>query len=77
MFEKMTHPWRLRACTVALFFLSAVTHGFADRPSAPIALHPDNPHYFIWRGEPTILITSGEHYGALLNLDLQSVLRSV
>lgn len=36
---------------------------------APIALHPDNPHYFLWRGKPTILITSGEHYGALLNLD--------
>ena len=35
----------------------------------PIALHPDNPHYFLWRGKPTILITSGEHYGAVLNLD--------
>lgn len=35
----------------------------------PIALHPDNPHYFLWRDKPTILVTSGEHYGALLNLD--------
>jgi hypothetical protein len=35
----------------------------------PIALHPGNPHYFVWRGRPTILITSGEHYGAVLNLD--------
>src|ERR1043165_6996457 len=35
----------------------------------PIALHPENPHYFVWRGKPTILITSGEHYGAVLNLD--------
>ena len=25
----------------------------------PLALHPDNPHYFLWRGTPTILITSG------------------
>jgi len=33
----------------------------------PIQLHPDNPHYFLWRGKPTILITSGEHYGAVLN----------
>ena len=33
----------------------------------PIRLHPDNPHYFLWNGEPTILITSGEHYGAVLN----------
>ena len=35
----------------------------------PIALHPENPHYFLWRGRPTVLITSGEHYGALINLD--------
>jgi hypothetical protein len=35
----------------------------------PIRLHPENPHYFLWRGEPTIIITSGEHYGLLLNLD--------
>ena len=41
----------------------------ADERARPIALHPDNPHYFLWRGKPTILITSGEHYGALLNLD--------
>jgi len=35
----------------------------------PIRLHPENPHYFEWRGKPTILITSGEHYGAVLNQD--------
>jgi hypothetical protein len=35
----------------------------------PIALHPQNSHYFLFRGKPTILITSGEHYGAVLNLD--------
>lgn len=34
---------------------------------APIALHPDNPRYFVWRNRPTILVTSGEHYGAVLN----------
>jgi hypothetical protein len=33
----------------------------------PIQLHPANPHYFLWRGKPTVLITSGEHYGAVLN----------
>lgn len=35
----------------------------------PIALHPENPHYFLYRGKPTVLITSAEHYGAVLNLD--------
>ncbi len=35
--------------------------------SEPIRLHPENPHYFLWRDKPTILITSTEHYGAVLN----------
>ncbi len=35
----------------------------------PIALAPQNGHYFSWNGKPTILVTSGEHYGAVLNLD--------
>ena len=34
-----------------------------------LSLHPQNPHYFSYRGRPTVLITSGEHYGALINLD--------
>jgi hypothetical protein len=33
----------------------------------PITLHPDNPHYFLYRGKATVLVTSGEHYGAVLN----------
>jgi len=43
------------------------------QPMIPIALHPDNPHYFIFRGKPTILITSAEHYGAVLNLDFDYI----
>ena len=39
------------------------------RAGEPLALHPKNPHYFLFRGQPTILVTSGEHYGAVLNLD--------
>ncbi len=35
----------------------------------PLQLHPENHHYFLFRGKPTVLITSGEHYGAVLNLD--------
>src|SRR5262245_57432249 len=41
--------------------------------AAPLSLHPDNPHYFLFRGEPTVLIGSGEHYGAVLNLDFDYV----
>jgi len=39
----------------------------AAKSVQPIQLHPENGHYFLWRGKPTILITSGEHYGAVLN----------
>jgi len=35
----------------------------------PIRLHPENPHYFLYQGKPLALITSAEHYGALINLD--------
>ncbi len=35
----------------------------------PISLHPQNPHYFLYKNKPTVLITSGEHYGAVLNTD--------
>jgi hypothetical protein len=38
-----------------------------------LMLHPKNPHYFLFRGKPTILISSGEHYGAVANLDFDYV----
>ncbi|MCB1120053.1 MAG: cellulase family glycosylhydrolase [Verrucomicrobiae bacterium] len=41
----------------------------ATLSAAPIRLHPDNPHYFEYKGKPLIIITSAEHYGALINLD--------
>ncbi|OWK35068.1 hypothetical protein [Fimbriiglobus ruber] len=42
---------------------------FAVDPPAPISLHPDNPRYFLFRGQPTVLVTSAEHYGSVLNTD--------
>jgi hypothetical protein len=35
----------------------------------PIRQHPSNPHYFLFRNQPTVLITSAEHYGAVINKD--------
>ncbi|MBX3733750.1 MAG: hypothetical protein KF791_14290 [Verrucomicrobiae bacterium] len=55
-----------RLLHVALALVCAAVGSVA---AAPIALHPDNPHYFLWRGKPAVLITSAEHYGAVLNLD--------
>lgn len=41
----------------------------ATEAAPAFQLHPDNPRYFLYRGRPTVVITSGEHYGAVLNLD--------
>ena len=42
--------------------------------ASPIARHPDNPHYFIYKGKPLVLITTDHHYGAVINLDFDYVL---
>jgi hypothetical protein len=41
----------------------------APTDPVPLRLHPKNPRLFEFRGKPTWLVTSGEHYGAVLNLD--------
>jgi len=35
--------------------------------SQPIRPHPENPHYYLYQGKAAILITSAEHYGAVIN----------
>ncbi len=57
--------------TIALLIL--VTPLILQAQKKPVALHPENPHYFSYNGKPTILITSGEHYGAVINLDFNYV----
>jgi len=41
---------------------------------SPIRKHPENPHYFIWKGKPLVLITTDQHYGAVINLDFDYIL---
>lgn len=45
----------------------AKTNEQAISAEGPIRLHPENPHYFLYRGEALALVTSAEHYGAVLN----------
>jgi hypothetical protein len=61
----------LIAVTALLGALLAAVPTAAD--PEPLRLHPDNPRYFLFRGKPTVLITSGEHYGVILNLDFDYV----
>jgi hypothetical protein len=46
--------------------------GLKDHQS-PLSLNPKNPHYFLFREEPAILIGSTEHYGAVMNLDFDYI----
>jgi hypothetical protein len=59
---------KLSILTLVLLWMATLA-GAAE----PIRLHPDNPHYFLWRGQPAVLITSAEHYGALLNLEFDYI----
>lgn len=51
------------------FVLAFAVQTFAQ----PISVDPNNPHYYLFNGKPTILITSAEHYGAVVNLDFNYV----
>jgi hypothetical protein len=63
---------RLACVTVKIYFLSLLVFACA-RSYPPLALHPENPHYFLFRGKPMVLIGSTEHYGAVLNPDFNYV----
>lgn len=56
----------MKIAVVALFAIGTL---FAQ----PLRLYPENPHYFLFAGQPTVLVTSGEHYGAVLNRDFDYV----
>jgi hypothetical protein len=41
--------------------------------SDPISVYSCNPHYFCYQGSPLVLITSDQHYGAVINADFDYV----
>src|SRR3954451_397261 len=60
----------MAARTTLAFILPLLCNmAIAQDAIKPLALHPDNPHYFLFRDRPTILVGSTEHYGAVMNLD--------
>lgn len=63
--------WRLvlAAIVAGCFFLNGGTALSSLEDAPPIQLSSKNPHYFLFRGKTVALITSGEHYGAVLNGD--------
>jgi len=57
------------AALIIVLFLATWAQPAATKPEQPVCLHPKNPHYFLFRGKAVAFITSGEHYGAVLNAD--------
>ncbi len=51
-----------RALALPVLVLSVVL-------AQPIRLDPKKPHYFLYRGKAVALVSSGEHYGAVMNAD--------
>ncbi|MFC2126425.1 hypothetical protein ACFLU5_16660 [Bacteroidota bacterium] len=57
-----------------LIFIIICTAGcISQGTSQPISVYTTNPHYLEYKGKPVLLITSAEHYGAVLNLDLDYI----
>lgn len=54
-----------------LFLLAVLCAAFIAPGAAapPIRVHSANPHYLEWQGRLFLVVTSGEHYGAVLNAD--------
>jgi hypothetical protein len=56
-----------------LLCVSLITSCGTHKSASPISLHPKNPHYFLFRSKPVVLIGSTEHYGAVMNLDFDFI----
>ena len=56
-------------CAALLCFVMMSLSSAAD----VLRVHSANPRYLEWKGRPVALVGSGEHYGALVNLDFDFV----
>ena len=66
----VAHRARAGFFFVVFSLLSAVIPVSSQQATEiPIALHPENPHYFLYRNQAVALVGSGEHYGAVFNGD--------
>src|SRR5689334_13177003 len=53
----------MRLRTILVGLAAAAVCAAAGR----LQLAPRNPHYFFYGGKALVLVTSGEHYGAVIN----------
>jgi hypothetical protein len=56
-------------CSVSIFLLLGCTE-----PSfGPVSVLDENPHYFSFKGEPIVFVTSDHHYGAVIDRDFDII----
>ncbi len=63
----------IRPAFLFICLLSLLSCSGTKIERVPLSLNPENPHYFLFRGKPAILIGSTEHYGAVMNLDFNYI----
>jgi hypothetical protein len=59
----------LKSICISIFAVSFIF----SLSSTPISKHPTNPHYFLYNEKPLVLITTDQHYGAVINLDFDYI----
>lgn len=57
----------VRAWLIVASLLMLSGNATGQNGHSPLSLHPQNHRYFLFRDKPTVLVTSAEHYGLLLN----------
>ena len=50
-----------------IIMLAGIILACTRKSNSPISVNPENPHYFLYKNKATVLITSAEHYGAVVN----------
>jgi len=66
---KVASSLAFAACVIATAQAHAQAHT-QDGDASAVRLDPNNSHYFLYQGKTIAFISSGEHYGAVMNLDV-------
>ncbi|MCK9413274.1 MAG: glycoside hydrolase family 5 protein [Prolixibacteraceae bacterium] len=56
-----------------ILLLAGIVLSCSMESNPPLSLHPENPHYFLFRGKPAILIGSTESYMAVVSKDFNYI----